>query len=91
MAKLLDSQTVIPSVGRRVRELRDHRRLTKEAFAERLGVTVQYASRIQKGVNLTIESLVRIANALDVGIPDLFTLPTTPPPKRGRPPKRKPA
>lgn len=65
--------------------------MTKEALAERLDVSVQYVSRVEKGTNLTVESLIKIANVLAVGIPDLFTLPTTPPRRRGRPPKRKTA
>jgi transcriptional regulator with XRE-family HTH domain len=87
----LDARIVIPNVGRRIGELREHRGLTKEDFAEGLDVSVQYASRIEKGANLTIESLVQVANVLHVGITDLFTLPTTPPRKRGRPSKRRTA
>lgn len=63
--------------------------MTKEALAERLDVSVQYVSRVEKGTNLTVESLIKIANVLAVGIPDLFTLPTTPPRRRGRPPTRR--
>lgn len=85
----LDPRTVIPNLGRRIGELREHRTFTKEVFAERLGVSVQYVSRIEKGTNLTVESLIKVANALAVGIPDLFTLPTTPPRRRGRPPKKR--
>lgn len=81
----LDPRTVIPNLGRRIGELREHRKMTKEAFAERLEVSVQYVSRVEKGTNLTVESLIRVANVLGVGIPDLFTLPTTPPRRRGRP------
>ena len=87
----LDPRTVIPNLGRRIGELREHRRMTKEAFAERLEVSVQYVSRVEKGTNLTVESLIKLANVLNVGIPDLFTLPTTPPRRRGRPPKKRAA
>ncbi len=57
----LDPDLVLRSVGRRVAELRSG---TQEELAERLGVSIKYLQRIEAGrPNLTIRSLVRIANA----------------------------
>lgn len=39
--------------------------LTQEGFAERLNCAVTYVQRLERGTNLTLTSLVRIANALE--------------------------
>ena len=65
------------------------RGLTRAEFAERADITVQYASRVEGEENLGLETLVKIANALEVPMAALFERPTVAPVerKRGRPPK----
>jgi len=68
-----ETRTVQREVGRRMRELRLQRDLTQEALAERLGMLAPNFARIEQGrANVTIDTLVRIANALDVALIELF-------------------
>jgi transcriptional regulator with XRE-family HTH domain len=79
----------IQAVGRRIAELRAGRGWTQDALAERLQVSVDYVQRVERGSNLTIRSLVKIANTLVVQVIDLFGAPTSIERRPGRPPKRK--
>lgn len=49
--------------------------MTQEAFAEALTVSVQYASRIETGENLTLHTLAKVARALHVEVIELFEPP----------------
>lgn len=81
-------QRVAEHVGHRIAELRRKRGDTQAQLAERLEVSLKYLQRLERGVNMTIASLVSIANHLEVSVRDLFTTPhTRPTPRRpGRPP-----
>lgn len=57
-------------------------------MAERLEMTPRAYQFIEKGQNLTIKSLVRIANVLGVQPTELFVAPAPHVPRRGRPRKR---
>lgn len=59
---------MIRAIGRRIAEVRRERGLTQEAFSEVVGVSEKYVQRVESGANLSIRSLVRFANALDVPI-----------------------
>jgi transcriptional regulator with XRE-family HTH domain len=74
-----------------VAERRRNAGLTQEQLAERLDVSIKYLQRLEAGdENLTIRSLVRISNVLDVAPSQLFTpLRNARRSKPGRP--RKPA
>lgn len=64
------------SIGLRIIELRRERKLTQEDFAERLGIDVRHLRRVEAGkVNFTIDTIVKLANALKVATIDLFTAP----------------
>jgi transcriptional regulator with XRE-family HTH domain len=88
---VLDPERVTKDIGRRIAELRAERRMTQEQFAVRLGVTFQWVSQFESGRNLTVHSLVKIANALNVSVVELFAVPKDPSRvvRRGRP-KRAP-
>jgi transcriptional regulator with XRE-family HTH domain len=75
-------------VGRRIAELRRERGETQAQLAERLEVSIKYLQRVERGVNLTIDSLVHLANQLDVAVRDLFEAPRgrSIPRRTGRPP-----
>jgi len=47
-------------------------RLTKENLAKKAGLSRQTISAIEAGQSISLESLVRIANALNVPLADLF-------------------
>jgi transcriptional regulator with XRE-family HTH domain len=80
-----DPARVIKDLGRRIAELRRERGLTQEQFAENLGVSAGYVRRLESGVNLTMRSLVGIANALKVPNPDLLRAPQDRKIRLGRP------
>ena len=64
-------------IGRRISELRAAIGATQEQIAEGSGLDVRYVQRIEAGeVNLTLESLVRLANVLHVAVDSMFQKPT---------------
>ncbi len=63
-------------VGRRVAELRVSRGWTQQALAERYGRSHGYIQAVERGAeNLGIDSLVRLADVLGVGVATLFFRP----------------
>ena len=63
------------ALGARIRELRQQRNLTLEAAAERADVDLKHWQKIESAeppVNLTLVSLLRIADGLGVSISELF-------------------
>lgn len=59
--------------GRRVRELREAKGLSQEAFAEECGLDRTYISGIERGKrNVGVENVKVIANALGVTMSRLF-------------------
>ncbi|MCI4355189.1 MAG: helix-turn-helix transcriptional regulator [Thermoplasmata archaeon] len=81
-----DPDLVVRDVGRRVAELRAQRGLTQAAFSEVIGLSVTHLRKIELGeLNMTIHSLVRLADHLDVGIGELFEPPKSRAVRRGRP------
>jgi transcriptional regulator with XRE-family HTH domain len=66
-------------IGRRIAALRIQRGVTQEALAEQSDVDARYIQRIEAGeVNLTLETLVRIANVLRVAVADVFVAANAP-------------
>ncbi|MGX1694080.1 helix-turn-helix domain-containing protein [Microbacterium keratanolyticum] len=61
------------ALGVRVRELREARTLSQEAFAHKAGLDRTYVSGIERGRrNPTLDVLYRLADALEVEVRDLF-------------------
>ena len=68
-----DPEDIIRHVARRMAELREQAGLTQAAVAERTGMTATNYQRIEHGQqNVTVEMMVRIANALGVRTADFF-------------------
>jgi len=66
--------SVKQDLGGRIRSLRRGRGRTQEQLAERVGLSVNYVSRIERGLeNPTLETLLGLAEALKVELGDLFT------------------
>ena len=60
-------------LGANVRELRVRRKLTQETLGERAGLSYKFIGEVERGLgNPSVESLTRIARALDADIADLF-------------------
>jgi transcriptional regulator with XRE-family HTH domain len=83
-----DPERLVTDVGRRIAELRQAGGHTQESFARALGTSPQYAQRLEAGLNLTLHSLAKVANALGVSVSALLE-PTAHrrPTRAGRPPK----
>ena len=84
-----DPDRLVRDIGRRVAELRRERGLTQQDLASKLRATMQWVQQIEYGANLTVHSLARVANALDI---DLEALLVRPNPssyvmRAGRPPR----
>ncbi len=72
-------------IGARIKSLRRGRGLTQEKVAERTGLSVNYLSRIERGLeNPTLDTLLGLAKALKVEPLDLFTFEHEADPRRLR-------
>lgn len=61
------------AVGRRMRELREGRRLRLKDIADRSGLSESFLSQLERGrANASVPSLLKIAAALDITVADLF-------------------
>ena len=77
---------MLRDLGCRIAELRAARGETQAEFAEGAGFSVKYVQRVEGGrANLTVRSLVHLADVLGVTVPDLFARPARAPARRGRP------
>jgi transcriptional regulator with XRE-family HTH domain len=89
--KLSTPAKTLKMLGLRIAELRRARGWTQEHLAETLKVSPRYLQSVEGGKeNLTVESLVGIAKALKVSLPDLFAVPADVERRVGRPAKRRP-
>lgn len=60
-------------LGKRIKELREHKNLTQEKLAEKIGIGQRNLSKIECGNNfVTSETLSKIISALQVEAKDLF-------------------
>ena len=60
-------------VGQNVRKFRKQARLTQEQLGEKANLTYKYVGEVERGsVNVSLDSLMRIAKALKVRIQDLL-------------------
>lgn len=86
----LDPEQVLLDVGRRIGELRERVEWTQQKLADEIGVGWKYEQQVELGYeNLTLKSLTRYANALEVDLVELVTPPEKKKPRPGRPPRRK--
>ncbi len=68
-----DLPPTLAKLGRRVRELRAARQLTQEELARRAQLDPKHVQTIEAGdSNLTVSTLLGLANALGCTVSDLF-------------------
>jgi len=68
-----DAATVQRAIGQRIREIRNARGISQEPLAFKCGLHRTHMSAIERGlVNITIQSLVAILDALDVSLEEFF-------------------
>ena len=59
--------------GARLRSIRSERKLTQEQFAERVGISVDFLSLIERGINApSFETIEQMAKRLRVPVKALF-------------------
>lgn len=64
---------IAEKLGRRIKELREYKKLTQFEFAELLNMESTNVSKIERGLQIPKEeSLIKIANILNVSVGDLF-------------------
>jgi transcriptional regulator with XRE-family HTH domain len=64
---------VLLAFGKRVRDERKKRGYSQESFAEVVGVHRTYIGMIERGEkNITLINILKIANALNMKVKDLF-------------------
>jgi transcriptional regulator with XRE-family HTH domain len=62
--------------GRRLRYIRRHKDLTQEQLAEAVGISVEFLSNIERGINApSFETLEKLAQVLQVSVQELFQFP----------------
>ncbi|MBJ6759475.1 helix-turn-helix domain-containing protein [Myxococcaceae bacterium JPH2] len=70
-----DASGPLQGLARRIRALRERRGLTQEDFAERCGISVSFASLLERGErNPSYDTLLQVASALELPLWELFRL-----------------
>ena len=60
-------------IGKRIKSLRKIKHLSQEQLAEKSGLSLDYIGKIEVNINKPgIKALLKISNALDVHIKELF-------------------
>jgi transcriptional regulator with XRE-family HTH domain len=73
MSNTEDLKIVQAHLGKQIRALRQARRLSQPSLAARCQVHVSHLSKVERGVaNVTLQTLLAVANGLAVTLPDLF-------------------
>lgn len=86
-----EAAALLGYIAANVRRLREKRGLSQERFAEVAGLDFRFTQRVERGrLNFSIETLVRLAAALDTTPGALLRPAKLSPPKPGRP-RKKPA
>src|SRR5690348_16353517 len=68
-----DASGHLQGLARRIRALRERRGLTQEDFASRCGISVSFASLLERGERSpSYETLVQVAGSLGVPLAELF-------------------
>lgn len=89
-AVALDPDKIAEQIGRRIAELRQGKGWSQLQLADKLRATYQWVSQLEAGQNLTIHSLVKVANAFKLQLEDLLIAPDPTNKRRGPGRPRKP-
>jgi transcriptional regulator with XRE-family HTH domain len=82
-AVALDPDKTAEQIGRRIAELRQGKGWSQLQLADKLRATYQWVSQLEAGQNLTVHSLVKVANAFKVPLEELLVLPNPMNKRRG--------
>ena len=75
MVRRYDPDKLVRDVGRRVAEIRRERGFIQQALATKLRASTHWVQQIEYGANLTLFSLARLANVLDVSMETFLVRP----------------
>ncbi|MGV0813181.1 XRE family transcriptional regulator [Mycolicibacterium boenickei] len=68
------AETADTVVGGRIRQFRAARKMSLRQLADRAGISAGFLSQVERGqVNASVGTLRRLAQALGISLPDLFT------------------
>jgi len=70
-----DPELTVKNIGRRIGEIRKKKGWTQQELADRAKVGVAYISKLEMGLNLTVHSIVKFSNVLQVPPGALFESP----------------
>jgi transcriptional regulator with XRE-family HTH domain len=60
-------------IGKQIKTLRQTRGMSQEELSEKVSINSKYLSAIERGkANPTLDIFIRLADALNVSLPDLF-------------------
>ena len=82
------AEEVIGNLGRRIAEIREDLGWTQQQAAEILNMPTKNLQKIERGSNLTVRSLVRLASGFGVSTRSLLDPPAPKERHRGRPKKK---
>ena len=69
----MDEKIIYKYLGKRIKYLRESKNLTQEKLAEKTGLSLDYIGKIEVNINEPgLKSLIKIANALEIHIKELF-------------------
>ncbi len=69
----MNEDILYKALGKRVKYLREQRKLTQEELAEKCLLSLDYIGKIEVNINRPgLRALIKISNALDVEIKELF-------------------
>lgn len=70
---MIENKTIEQIIGKRIQELRKIKGYTQQTFAEKIGLSTNYLSDIERGKSSArLDKLVAIINALDCSADDIF-------------------
>ncbi len=73
----MDEDVVYSNLGKRIKHLRINAHLTQEKLAEKSEISLDYLGKIEVNINKPgLKTLIKISNALDVPIKEIFNFPT---------------
>ena len=71
----MEKDKLLKIIGKNIQYERQAKGLTQETFAELMGVSWSYVSKIEAGIiNLSIGKINEIANYLKINVSDLFRI-----------------
>jgi transcriptional regulator with XRE-family HTH domain len=70
---MMEKDNILIELGARIKELRASKNLTQETVADKCDWDFTTVSRIENGkTNITMESIIKLCNAMDVTLEELF-------------------